>query len=263
MTADSPGAAGRAPDRLVRVSVGAAAVAAVVLLALAARDARRESRDAAAEAGRAAAAAQAAAAGVASAGERLARLEAEALALAELIRRERAALEEVRREGAAGRDALDDRLEGVERSLGTVLEAAESLRRDLAEVRGTAGLTEAEERALLERMADANAGARFEALWRLQRGSGPSAREAAVKGLSDPEDGVRWQAAVLARVLKVREAAPALVECLSSSGPAVRAAALDALRELEGTDLGFDPLEPAEDRRAAALARWKERVAGR
>ncbi|HEU4395895.1 MAG TPA: HEAT repeat domain-containing protein, partial [Planctomycetota bacterium] len=250
-------------DRLVRVSVGAAAVAAVVLLALAARDARRESRDAAAEAGRAAAAAQAAAAGVASAGERLSRLEAEAVALAELIRRERAALEEVRREGAAGRDALDDRLEGVERSLGTVLEAAESLRRDLAEVRGTAGLTEAEERSLLERMADANAGARFEALWRLQRGSGPAARAAAVKGLSDPEDGVRWQAAVLARVLKVREAAPALVECLSSSGPAVRAAALDALRELEGTDLGYDPLEPAEERRAAALARWKERVAGR
>jgi hypothetical protein len=260
---EATGADGRDPGRLVRVSVAAAAAAAVVLLALAARDARRESRDASAAAVRAEGRAAAAESAAARDGGRIARLEAEALALSELVRRESRAVEDLRREAAAGREGIEDRLEGVERSLGALLEASESLRRDLAEVRGTGALTGAEERALLDRMADANAGARFEALWRLQRGSGPAAREAAVKGLSDPEDGVRWQAAVLARVLKVREAAPALVDCLSSPGAAVRAAALDALREIEGTDLGFDPLEPAEERRAPALARWKERVADR
>ena len=151
----------------------------------------------------------------------------------------------------------------MERSLSTVLDALEGLRREVTALRGNPRLSEAEEAEQLARLDDANAGARFEALWILQRGGGGDARKAAVKGLADPEDSVRWQAAVLARVLSVKEAAPALVDCLSYPSAAVRSAAIEALVALEGEDLGYDPLDPSERSRSEAVQRWVERLRSR
>ncbi len=74
---------------------------------------------------------------------------------------------------------------------------------------------------------------------------------------------MRHQAALLARDLRVKEAIPLLVERLADASAAVRAASLDALRAMEGTDLGFDPLDPDAARRDEALLRWRERVRGR
>jgi len=187
-------------------------------------------------------------------------LEAEARGLRALVEAAGRGAEASRAEARAAREALEDRLEGAERSLGTVLEALEAIRREVGVLRGPQRLTDEEEAALLDRLDKANAGERFEALWTLQRGSGAAAREAAVKGLGDPEDSVRYQAAVLARELGVREARPALVRCLALPSAVVRSAAIEALRSLDGTDLGFDPLEPSESARAEAIRRWEERV---
>jgi hypothetical protein len=246
--------------RAFRGALGAGAAAAAALLALGLHAAFRDAGAASGEARRAGEAAAAAAAAAASAGERVGRLEAEARALAEIVRAEGRALADLKGEAGRAREEFEDRLGGVERSLGTVLDAVEALRRDLAASRGPAVLTDAEEEELLARLDDANPGIRFESLWRLQRGSGAAARAAAVRGLGDPEDGVRWQAAVLARSLRVEEAAPALVECLAFPNAAVRSAAVEALRALTGTDLGFDPLEPSEERRGEAIARWRARL---
>jgi hypothetical protein len=81
--------------------------------------------------------------------------------------------------------------------------------------------------------------------------------------MADPESLVRYQAAILARDRRVKEAVPGLVGLLSDASAAVRAAGRDALKDLEGTDLGFDPLEPSEAKRAEAVHRWKVRLEGR
>jgi len=222
-----------------------------------------EAREAASRADRASGAAASAVARIEGAEGRLRSLEAEAKGLSSLLEAEGKALESLRRDGALGRDALEDRLDGVERSLTTLLNAVEVLRKEVAAARGPAGPEPREEEALLALLDDVNAGVRFEAIWRLQRGKGDAARRAAVKGLSDPEDSVRYQSALLARDLRVKEAVPALVVRLSDASAAVRAAAIDALRTLEGTDLQFDPLEPDPARRDEAVLRWKERVRGR
>ncbi|MHC4821253.1 MAG: hypothetical protein ACYTDX_05995, partial [Planctomycetota bacterium] len=90
-------------------------------------------------------------------------------------------------------------------------------------------------------------------------GTGAAARKACVKGLGDSQEIVRQQAAVLSRLLGASEAVPALVDCLAEGGPLARESAIDALRTLEGTDLDFDPLGPA-DGRAEAVARWRRRL---
>jgi len=257
----SPGMLAR--RRAVRWGLAGAAVAAggiggwILGLSLGA------ARDAGDRAGRAATDAAAALARLDGVEARLRALEAEAKGLAGLLEAEGKAVEALRRDGAAGRDALEDRLDGVERSLTPLIAAVDGLRRDLSAARGPAGLTPEEEEAQLALLDHANAGTRFEAIWRLQRGRGDAARRAAVKGLSDSEDSVRYQAALLARDLKVKEAVPLLVDRLADAGAAVRAAALDALRAIEGTDLGFDPLEPDPARREEAVLRWRERVRGR
>lgn len=199
----------------------------------------------------------------AASAKRLDALEAEARGLAALVEAEGRSLAELGSSGAAAAEAEEDRLEGVERSLGTLLEAVEGIRKDLAVLKGPEGLSPEEEKDLEERLADVNAGVRFDALWRLRRGTGEAARRAAAKGLADPEDSVRWQAALLVRDLRVKEAVPALVERLADGSVAVRAAAFEALRTIEGVDLGFDPLEPSPDKRGEAIRRWKERIASR
>jgi hypothetical protein len=195
---------------------------------------------------------------------RLAALEGEARGLAALVEAEGRSLEALKKDLASSHEGLDDRLDGVERSLGTLLEAVEGLRKEVAAARGPAPpLSPAEEKELVARLDSVDAGVRFEALWRLQRGSGEAARAAAVKGLADPQESVRYQAAVLARVLAVKEAVPALVDRLSDASAAVRAASGEALRRITGRDLGFDPLEPDAGRRGEAVQRWKEWLAGR
>ncbi len=246
--------------RSLRWAAGGAAGALLLLALAAALDARRRSVEAEAAARDARAEAAALAGRARGDGDRVASLEAGVRGLAEAAARLASGLQALREEAARGREEQEDRLEGVERSLATVLDTLEGVRREVTALQGNPPLTEEEERAALERLREPNAGARFEALWILQRGSGAAARQAAVLGLDDPEDGVRYQAAILARELGVREAVPALVRCLSCPGAAVRSAALEALVALEGTDLGFDPLDPSEESRSEAIHRWEERI---
>jgi hypothetical protein len=252
-----------AKRRAFRGVLGVAAFAAALAAGLALYGAVGASLDSRERSRRAEEAARGARLRVEEALRRLDSLEAESKGIARLAQETARGLEAGRKDPRGAQDPVEDRIEGLERSLGTLMEAVEGIRKDLVPLRGPARLSGEEEAALLARMDDANAGTRFEALWALQRGTGEAARKAAVRGLSDPEDSVRWMAAVLARDLRVAEAAPALVECLSHPGPAVRTAALEALRALEGTDLGLDPLEPSEARRAEAVLRWKERMKGR
>jgi hypothetical protein len=163
-----------------------------------------------------------------------------------------------RAEREATREAVEDRVDAIERSMAVLLDSLESMRRDID---GGAGpsLTAGEEEALLLRLDDPNPGVRLSALVGLRRGTGAAARKACVKGLGDSQEIVRQQAAVLSRLLGASEAVPALVDCLAEGGPLARESAIDALRTLEGTDLDFDPLGPA-DGRAEAVARWRRRL---
>lgn len=244
----------------VRAALFAAGGSVAVLLgwechALSLRAAETESR---AEAARRAAAS--AEGRIAAVDRTLRDLEAEARGLRLLVEAAGKSAEAARTESRESREAIEDRVQGAEQGLAALLEAIEGIRKETAWLSGPPRLTEAREKELLDRLLDPNSGARFEALWLLQRGTGPSAREAVVKGLADPEDSVRYMASVLAREMKVAEARPSLVRCLASPSPVVRSAALEALRAMDGTDLGFDPLEPSEAKRAEAVRRWEEKV---
>jgi hypothetical protein len=258
----APAAVGR--RETLRAVVLAGGILAAGLLGTAAWTGIRVGIDARDDARAAAGRAAAAEAAAAQQSRRLAALEGEARGLAALVEAEGRAIEGLKKDLSSSQGGLDDRLDGVERSLATLLEAVDGLRREVAAARGPAQpLTAAEEKELLARLDSVDAGARFEALWRLQRGRGESARAAAVKGLSDPQESVRYQAAALARTLAAKEAVPALVERLSDASAAVRAAAGEALRGITGQDLGFDPLEPDPGKRGEAVQRWKEWLAGR
>jgi len=245
--------------RFVRACLWAGALAGIATVALLLRSVLRASLDADGTARRAAETAELSRGAAAEAAGRLARLDAEIRGLSALVESEGRAVESLKRDAGA-REGIEDRLEGVERSLAVLLENVEGLRKEAAALRPAAGLAPEEEEELLARLDDANAGVRFESLWRLRRGSGASARKAAVKGLADPEDSVRYQAALLARDLKVKEAVPALVERLADGSVAVRSAAIDALRTLEGTDLGYEALEPVEGKREEAVRLWRKRL---
>jgi len=243
----------------LRAAAVSGAILAAAALGIAAWAGFRASRDAAVLARAAGERAAAAERGAEAAALRLAAVEAEARGLASLGETLGRTVESLKKDMAASREGIDDRLDGVERSLGALVEAVEGLRREVAAGRGPAPpLSPAEEKEFLARLDSVNTGERFEALWRLQRGKGEGARAAAVKGLADPEESVRYQAALLARSLVVAEAVPALVDRLEDPSAAVRAAAADALRRITGKDFGFDPLEPLEGRRAEAVHRWKE-----
>jgi HEAT repeat protein len=243
-------------SRALRWGLGGGLLAVAGLSGWVLGTALEEAREAGRRADGAFASAGPALARVERAEERLRKVEA---ALLGLMEAEERALDALRKDGAAQRDRVED----LERSLGALLADLEGLRREIAAARGPSGPTPGEEEELLRRLDLDNPGARFEAIWRLQRGKGEAARRAAVKGLADPEDSIRYQAALLARDLRVAEAVPLLVERLSDGSAAVRSGAIEALKAVEGTDLGFDPLEPDVTKRAEAVLRWKERVRGR
>ena len=193
---------------------------------------------------------------------RVVALEARADGVAMPVESTGRAVAALREEERTGLESLEDRLEGVERSLSIVQEGVEGLRTGLAALLGPDALTGEEEREIAARLDDPNPGVRFSALFALRRGKGEAARRAAVRGLRDPQDSVRYEAAGLARALGAEEAVPALVDCLEDGSSIVREAAIAALRALEETDLGFDPLGTAESR-AGAVARWRERLDSR
>ncbi len=249
--------------RTVRAAVGAGAAAGLLLLGAAAWRALAGSAEALDRAREAADAAQRARAAEADLQKRLGDVKAEARGLASLAEAEGKSLEALKKEHAASREALEDRMNGVEASLGVLQESMEGMRREVSAGRPAAPLKPEEEKALLAQLDDLNAGRRFEALWRLQRAGSAAARAGTLKGMADPESMVRYQAAILARDLRVKDAVPGLVGLLSDGSVAVRAAAREGLREIEGTDLGFDPLEPSEAKRAEAVHRWKVRLEGR
>lgn len=241
--------------RAARLAAGAGAAAAVALgvAGFVLLDGRAgAARAASAEA---AAAGRAAAADARALGARLASLEAEVRGLSAVVAAAAAAMESSREDA----EADGGRIDALERSLAEAEESLDALRAGRA---AGGRLTSAEEERLEARMVEINAGERFSALVALTRGSGEPARRAAVKGLSDADAIVRRQAAILAASLAVREAVPGLVDLLEDASPLVRESAVAALLSLEGTDLGYDPLDP-EDRRAAAVVRWRDRLAKR
>jgi hypothetical protein len=77
------------------------------------------------------------------------------------------------------------------------------------------------------------------------------------KGLADEDASFKIPAIKTAVSRKDRSAEPQLVSDLSSTDPAVRFYAIEALRRLTGEDLGYRYYDNETDR-APAVARWQE-----
>jgi hypothetical protein len=201
----------------------------------------------------------------------------------------RTAAESASRTSAESRAAMQ-RVEVLERSvedlaalaasLGRGVEAARQETRRLAEILETLPppgsetgngdfekpvdepLTAEEEKALAARFDDLNPGVRLSVLVGLRRGGGDEAREVARRALTDARPEVRREGASLCARFGDEDAVPFLVEALADGSALVREAAVDALRTLEGTDLGFDPVA-TDDERASSLERWRMHVRDR
>jgi hypothetical protein len=89
-------------------------------------------------------------------------------------------------------------------------------------------------------------------------GCGPAPK----KTLANPDPSGRIPAIKHAGLTRDRKAAPDLVAALASDDPAVRLAAIEALRQITGgEDFGYVWFDD-DDKRAPAMERWKQWLAG-
>jgi len=89
--------------------------------------------------------------------------------------------------------------------------------------------------------------------------SSPADRPVGLSDFQSPDPTVRVLTIKWAGDNKVPEAVPLLVDCLQDEDRAIRFYAIQSLRRITGTDLGYDYKASATDR-LAAVKRWREFV---
>lgn len=105
---------------------------------------------------------------------------------------------------------------------------------------------------------DPDPGVRLSALMALEASRDERVTSVALEALEDPDSLVRAQAVQMLGERKEEKAIPGLIDCLSDGSVRVRAVAAKALTAIAGTDCGYDPTDPEEQRKKAiaAFRKW-------
>jgi hypothetical protein len=101
---------------------------------------------------------------------------------------------------------------------------------------------------------DPDPGVRLSALVALEASRDERVTSAALEALEDPDSLVRAQAVQMLGERKEEKASPGLIGSLSDTSVRVRAVAEKALTAIAGTDYGYDPTDPEEQRKKAIAA---------
>jgi hypothetical protein len=101
---------------------------------------------------------------------------------------------------------------------------------------------------------DADPGVRLSALVALEDSGDERVTAAAIEALADPDSLVRAQAAQMLGARREERAAKGLIDLLEDANVRVRAVAVKALEAIAGSDFGYDPTDPEEERKKAIAA---------